>query len=146
MMLTVDRSPVSMSIALLHPHMESVGPLEYEPKSILLESGAFNGVDATYRRLEEEHVLPRCLSVHDGRALQRAGIEVFRAFFGSDTTVPLWKTAAILFGGELHVACIVVGDGDTLSIVWHSNAALSTANDIRIAYFSLGTQREPNDA
>ncbi len=106
----------------MHPEHERSGPTKFELRKLCL----FN--NQNYNRVSEETylyikdtILPSCLNLQDGNAIQRMGsLFLLRLFNGRDGCVPLWKSTVRNKRGDLFTPCLIKHNSAVVQ-VWDSH-------------------------
>lgn len=108
---------------VLHPELECEGPVEFHLRTGLTQwlhdkqkGGGYTTGNVIYEHLKENGLLPSCLNLQDGLAIQAKGIAVFRKLF-QGKVLPLWKSIVRYGGGGLRVPCLC-GGGSRVVVDW----------------------------
>ncbi len=107
---------------VLHPELESTGSAEFNLKTLELwfhpnqQNGGVITGNPIYEHLRDNGMLPTCLNLQDGLAIQKKGIAVFRKFF-EGKAVFLWKSAVQSRNGNLFVPYLCEG-GARVVVSW----------------------------
>lgn len=123
----VTRTYLSRGQKALHPELEHTGPIVYGLEAISLRfhprqlygSRFTIGGNELYDYLKKQRLLNRCLSLHDGEAIQKKGLAVFEKFFGDQVCI-LWKSLAHGHRGSRNVPYLYRDKNSSLVIGWRS--------------------------
>ncbi len=112
----VDRDETGV-VKLLHPELETTGPAEFNlAKDVSLwlhesqQNGGVTDGKTIHEYLQDHGMLPTCLSLQEGLAIQQKGIVVFQKFSRGKAIV-LWKSVVRYRDGDLYVPYLREGGG-----------------------------------